>query len=164
MGFVEFEKPEHALVALRALNNNPDIYTGGRLYIEFAIDDLKKIHNMRFKNKQNEQQNDAVSHNRIQKIYSKVENDEVKERIERVLGSAQPKFIGGFNQQFAYKGFDLSLFMNFSVGNKVYNANKIEFTTQYLYRDNNMLTLVNNRFRRFDDNGALINWPFGFFL
>ena len=76
-----------------------------------------------------------------------------------VLGSAQPKFIGGFNQQFAYKGFDLSLFMNFSVGNKVYNANKIEFTTQYLYRDNNMLTLVNNRFRRFDDNGALVTDP-----
>ncbi|PRY10921.1 TonB-linked SusC/RagA family outer membrane protein [Pontibacter ummariensis] len=77
----------------------------------------------------------------------------------KVLGTSQPKFIGGFNQQFAYKGFDLSVFFNFSYGNKVYNANKIEFTTQYLYRDNNMLTLMNDRWRRFDDNGQLVTNP-----
>ncbi|GHA74858.1 SusC/RagA family TonB-linked outer membrane protein [Pontibacter akesuensis] len=77
----------------------------------------------------------------------------------KVLGSSQPKFIGGFGQQFTYKGFDLSVFMNFSYGNKVYNANKIEFTTQYLYRDNNMLTMVNDRWRRFDDNGQLVTDP-----
>ncbi|MCJ8167022.1 TonB-dependent receptor [Pontibacter sp. E15-1] len=76
-----------------------------------------------------------------------------------VLGSSQPKFIGGFNQQFAYKGFDLSVFLNFSYGNKVYNANKIEFTTQYLYRDNNMLELMTDRWRRFDDNGQLVTNP-----
>ncbi|AKD05676.1 TonB-dependent receptor [Pontibacter korlensis] len=77
----------------------------------------------------------------------------------RVLGTSQPKFIGGFNQQFTYKNFDLSVFVNFSYGNKVYNANKIEFTTQYLYRDNNMLTLMNDRWRRFDDNGQLVTNP-----
>lgn len=76
-----------------------------------------------------------------------------------VLGNAQPKFIGGFNNQFAYKGFDLSIFMNFSYGNKVYNANKLEFTTQYLYRDNNMLSLMNDRWRRFDDNGQQVTDP-----
>ena len=76
-----------------------------------------------------------------------------------VLGSSQPKFIGGFNQQFTYKGFDLSVFMNFSYGNKVYNANKIEFTTQYLYRDNNMLSLMTDRWRRFDDNGQQVTNP-----
>jgi len=76
-----------------------------------------------------------------------------------VLGNAQPKFIGGLNQQFAYKGFDMSLFMNFSVGNKVYNANKIEFTTQYLYRDNNMLALMNDRWKMFDDNGVQVTDP-----
>lgn len=76
-----------------------------------------------------------------------------------VLGNAQPKFIGGFNQQFTYKNFDLSLFMNFSVGNKVYNANKIEYTTQYLYRDNNMLALMNDRWKWFDDNGQLVTNP-----
>jgi len=76
-----------------------------------------------------------------------------------VLGNAQPKFTGGFNQQFTYKGFDMSIFMNFSVGNKVYNANKLEFTSQYLYRDNNMLSLMNDRWKWFDDNGQLVTNP-----
>jgi TonB-linked SusC/RagA family outer membrane protein len=76
-----------------------------------------------------------------------------------VLGNAQPKFIGGFNQQFSWKGFDASIFMNFSVGNKVYNANKIEFTTQYLYKDNNMLALMNDRWKWYDDNGVKVTEP-----
>lgn len=76
-----------------------------------------------------------------------------------VLGNAQPKFTGGLNQQFTYKGFDASIFMNFSVGNKVYNANKLEFTTQYLYRDNNMLALMNERWKWFDENGTLVSDP-----
>ncbi|OQP56270.1 SusC/RagA family TonB-linked outer membrane protein [Niastella populi] len=76
-----------------------------------------------------------------------------------VLGNAQPKFSGGFNQQFSYKGFDASIFMNFSVGNKVYNANKIEFTTQYLYRDNNMLASMNDRWKWYDDNGVKVTDP-----
>jgi TonB-linked SusC/RagA family outer membrane protein len=76
-----------------------------------------------------------------------------------VLGNAQPEFIGGFNQQFTYKGFDASIYMNFSVGNKVYNANKIEFTTQYLYRDNNMLELMNDRWKWFDADGERVTDP-----
>ncbi|RZJ89592.1 MAG: TonB-dependent receptor [Chryseobacterium sp.] len=75
------------------------------------------------------------------------------------LGSAQPKFYGGFNQTFRYKNFDMSLFFNFSVGNKVYNANKIENTTQYLYRDNNMAAEVADRWRWFDNNGVKVNDP-----
>jgi hypothetical protein len=75
------------------------------------------------------------------------------------LGSAQPKFYGGFNQTFRYRNFDMSLFFNFSVGNKVYNANKIENTTQYLYRDNNMAAEVADRWRWFDSNGVKVNDP-----
>ena len=75
------------------------------------------------------------------------------------LGNAQPKFYGGFNQTFRYKNWDMSLFFNFSVGNKVYNANKIEYTTQYLYKDNNMLAEVANRWRWFDDNGNKVTDP-----
>ncbi len=75
------------------------------------------------------------------------------------LGNAQPKFYGGFNQTFRYKNWDMSLLFNFSVGNKVYNANKIEYSTQYLYRDNNMLAEVANRWRWFDDAGNKVNDP-----
>lgn len=76
-----------------------------------------------------------------------------------VLGNAQPKFTGGLNQQFTYKGFDLSVFVNWSVGNKVYNANKLEFTTTYQYKDNNMLALMNDRFKLFDENGVKVTDP-----
>ncbi|RNI21959.1 SusC/RagA family TonB-linked outer membrane protein [Rufibacter latericius] len=76
-----------------------------------------------------------------------------------VIGNAQPKFTGGFNQQFSYKGFDLSVFMVFSYGNKVYNANKMEFTTQYTTRDNNMLALMNDRFKLYDENGQMVSDP-----
>jgi TonB-linked SusC/RagA family outer membrane protein len=75
------------------------------------------------------------------------------------LGNAQPKFYGGFNQTFKYKNFDMSLFFNFSVGNKVYNANKIEFTTKYQYTDQNMLGDMANRWRWFNDAGEKITNP-----
>jgi TonB-linked SusC/RagA family outer membrane protein len=76
-----------------------------------------------------------------------------------VLGNAQPKFTGGLNQQFTYKGFDMSVFVNWSVGNKEYNANKLEFTTTYQYKDNNMLALMNDRFKLFDENGVKVTDP-----
>lgn len=76
-----------------------------------------------------------------------------------VLGRAQPKFIGGLNQQFTYKNFDLSIFVNWSYGNQEYNANKSEYTTAYLYKDNNMLELMKDRWKWFDDNGVKVNDP-----
>lgn len=84
---------------------------------------------------------------------------QITEADRQELGSAQPKFYGGFNQTFRYKNFDMSLFFNFSVGNKVYNANKIENTTQYLYKDNNMAAEVADRWKWFDNNGVKVNDP-----
>ena len=75
------------------------------------------------------------------------------------LGSAQPKFYGGFTQTFRYKNWDMSLVFNFSIGNKVYNANKVEYSTQYLYKDNNMLAEVADRWRWFDDAGTKVTDP-----
>lgn len=43
---------------------------------------------------------------------------------KQILGSALPKFFGGFNNSFSYKGFDLSVFFNFQYGNKIYNNNR----------------------------------------
>ncbi len=87
------------------------------------------------------------------------EGDNIGPEDRTILGSAQPLHIGGFNQQFVYKNFDMSIFMNWSYGNKVYNANKIEYTTQYLYRDNNMLAIMNDRWKWYDDNGVRVNDP-----
>jgi TonB-linked SusC/RagA family outer membrane protein len=51
------------------------------------------------------------------------DSDEWSGGDRTVLGSAMPLFYGGLNNTFTYKGFDLSMFMNFSYGNKVFNMN-----------------------------------------
>ena len=72
-----------------------------------------------------------------------------------VIGHALPKFTGGFNQQFTYKGFDASVFINFSYGNDVFNANKLEFATAYGL-DQNQLAINNKRWRYIDASGNLV--------
>ncbi len=63
----------------------------------------------------------------------------------KIIGNPTPTFTGGFNQQFTYKKWDLSLFMNFSAGNDVYNANRIEMTNGYS-NNSNMLAEMGNRY------------------
>lgn len=41
----------------------------------------------------------------------------------RVMGNAQPRFYGGFSNSFSWKGFDLSVFLQFVYGNSIYNKN-----------------------------------------
>ncbi len=38
------------------------------------------------------------------------------------MGSAEPKFYGGFTNRFSYKSFELMVFFNYSYGNKLFNA------------------------------------------
>jgi len=40
------------------------------------------------------------------------------------IGNGTPDFIGGISNNFSYKGFDLAVFMKFSVGGDIYNATK----------------------------------------
>src|SRR5690606_469022 len=47
----------------------------------------------------------------------------------KVIGNAQPKHTGGFVLNGYAYGFDLSASFNYSYGNDIYNANKIEYTT-----------------------------------
>lgn len=44
-----------------------------------------------------------------------------------VIGNSLPKHIGGFSNNFTYKGFDLNIFFQWSYGNKLQNANRIVF-------------------------------------
>jgi TonB-linked SusC/RagA family outer membrane protein len=61
-----------------------------------------------------------------------------------IIGRALPKFIGGFNQQFSYGNFDMSVTMNYSYGGNVYNDNKMEFTSGYT-NGANLLAIFNDR-------------------
>jgi TonB-linked SusC/RagA family outer membrane protein len=69
-----------------------------------------------------------------------------------IIGSSQPKFFGGFSQQFYYKNFDCSIFINFQYGNKIYNDNKLEFTSGYT-PGANLLGIEKNRWHTVDANG-----------
>ncbi|MCP3894641.1 MAG: TonB-dependent receptor [Bacteroides sp.] len=66
-----------------------------------------------------------------------------------VIGSAAPKFTGGINNTFAYKGFDLTVFMNFVVGNKVFNMSTQRFIGPYM-PNQNTLDVMNDRFMLID--------------
>jgi TonB-linked SusC/RagA family outer membrane protein len=44
-----------------------------------------------------------------------------------VIGNPNPKHIGGFGNNFAYKNFDLNVFLQWSYGNELMNVNRIEF-------------------------------------
>lgn len=46
---------------------------------------------------------------------------------QTMLGNGMPKHTGGFTNNFEYKGFDLSIFFQWSYGNDVLNANKLMF-------------------------------------
>ncbi len=51
-----------------------------------------------------------------------VNGDNVINNSDRVIiGNANPDFIGGFTNNFSYKGFNLNIFMNFSYGNDLSN-------------------------------------------
>ena len=54
------------------------------------------------------------------------------ENDRAVVGNANPLFAGGLSNTFTYKGFDLSVFMSFSYGNKVWNLNKVRYYGPYL--------------------------------
>ena len=53
------------------------------------------------------------------------------------MGNPAPKFTFGFNNYFAYKGFDLNIFLNGSVGNKAVNLIRRTFTDPM--RNSNLL-------------------------
>jgi TonB-dependent starch-binding outer membrane protein SusC len=75
-----------------------------------------------------------------------------------IIGDATPKVYGGLNQQFTYKNFDMSIFINFQSGNDVYNANKLEFTSGYTI-NSNLLAIMNDRWRNIDDKGVVVRDP-----
>jgi hypothetical protein len=77
-----------------------------------------------------------------------------------IIGNPTPKFTGGLNQQFSYKNWDWSLFVNFSVGNDIYNANKIELTNGYT-PNANLLDIMKDRWRIVSPTGQTLQWTSG---
>lgn len=80
-----------------------------------------------------------------------------------IIGQAYPTAAGGFTLNARAYGFDLSAIFNWSVGNDVYNANKIEFTTSNdngQYRNLASIMADGNRWTNLDPvSGQLVTDP-----
>ena len=85
--------------------------------------------------------------------YKDVNGDgKIDENDKTNIGSPMPKFTFGFNNTFTYKNFDLNIFINGSVGNKVGNYMKMKLTHMNSVWSN-QLSDVNNRTRLKPING-----------
>ena len=64
-----------------------------------------------------------------QVTYKDLNNDGVINGDDRtILGNAEPNYVGGFNNDFGWKRLSLSVFLQWSVGNKIYNINRALLT------------------------------------
>lgn len=82
----------------------------------------------------------------------------INDKDRTIIGNANPTMFGGLNQQFTYRNFDLSIFVNFQTGNDVYNANKLEFTSGYI-PNANLLTTMNGRWTNINSSGQVVTDP-----
>ena len=74
------------------------------------------------------------------------------------IGDANPLHTGGFSINARAYGFDLTANFNWSYGNDIYNANKIEYTTTDKFKYRNMTSDMawGNRWTDMDANGNLV--------
>lgn len=68
-----------------------------------------------------------------------------------VIGRGQPVHTGGFSNNFTYKGFDLGVFLQWSYGNDIMNANR------YMFDGNGNIRLSLNQFASYQDRWSETN-------
>ena len=68
-----------------------------------------------------------------------------------VIGNSQPDFFGGITNTLGYKGFDLSFFFQFSVGNDVLNLSKATFVNMGADIENNQSVDALRRWKKVGD-------------
>ncbi|WP_143960329.1 SusC/RagA family TonB-linked outer membrane protein [Litoribacter populi] len=71
-----------------------------------------------------------------------------------ILGNSQPLFFGGFTNTFTYKNWDAQVFMQFSVGNEIWNAaGSFQEGMFANFFDDNNRSSVDNRWRSEENPG-----------
>jgi TonB-dependent starch-binding outer membrane protein SusC len=85
-------------------------------------------------------------------IYDDVNNDDaITNDDATIIGNAQPDIIGGVTNRFSFKRFDLSVFFQFSVGNKILNFSKTTLVNTGADISNNQSADALRRWRREGD-------------
>jgi TonB-linked SusC/RagA family outer membrane protein len=70
-----------------------------------------------------------------------------------ILGQTNPKFFGGFDNTFTYKGFDLGIFLRYNVGNRIMNVTRQQLLrTDFLNNGTEILA-------RWQNPGDITNTP-----
>ncbi len=96
------------------------------------------------------------------KLVNTTEGDNLVNTSDRtIIGDANPLHTGGMVLNGRVYGFDLSAAFNWSYGNDVYNANKIEYTSSSKYHSRNMITVMadGKRWTNLLPNGTISNDP-----
>lgn len=81
--------------------------------------------------KSNLPSNTTVASSRIQPGYIKYKDLNgdfvINDNDKTIIGNANPDFTGGFSNNFKYGNFDLNVFLQFSYGGQILNANRLVF-------------------------------------
>ncbi len=78
----------------------------------------------------------------------------IDDNDKQIIGNGQPKFTGGFNNDFSYKNFSLNVFFNFSYGNDIYSH--LNTMRNWVFAYNNVSTDALNRWR---EQGDVTDYP-----
>lgn len=86
---------------------------------------------------------------------------QITSKDRQVIGNALPIAQGGFGFNGVYKGFDASVFFNWSLGNDVYNTGKIQYNQFRRITYGNLLNTMSSdkRFTYIDFDGAITGTP-----
>jgi hypothetical protein len=78
-----------------------------------------------------------------------------------IIGNANPLNTGGFSINSRVYNFDIGAYFNWSYGNDIYNANKIEYTSTSKYSSRNMISemATGNRWTNLRADGTISNDP-----
>jgi len=78
-----------------------------------------------------------------------------------IIGNANPLNTGGFSINSRIFSFDVGAYFNWSYGNDIYNANKIEYTSTSKYSSRNMISTMatGNRWTNLRADGTISNDP-----
>lgn len=74
---------------------------------------------------------------------------------KQIIGSPNPDFTGGFNNYFAYEGFDLNVLMSFVYGNLIYNGGGVYQSANADWFDNQTVDQMD----RWQEPGDITNVP-----
>ena len=87
-----------------------------------------------------------VNNNGQVKIYD-VNGDGLINSFDKVpIANTTPEFIGGLNNEFTYKSFDISFFLRFSYGNDVINGNLSDLDRVNIGNNNTLLAMYNSSY------------------